>query len=149
MTAATSVLHHRMIGLIVVVMGCADVAGLHPLIAPLALIVLGFYGLSFPFDGPEDVTHTLFSALAIGGGIYETWRRQTEGWVWISQGLLVLAAGFLVLHRHAHHQTVFVTIHHSLFAMILLVLASLYDIERARGWTVTTAGLLLMVYFID
>jgi hypothetical protein len=119
------------------------------LIAPLALIALGLYGLSFPFDGPEDVTHTLFSALAIGGGLYEAWRRSTEGWMWISRGILVVAAGFLLFHRHSHHQPLFVTLHHSLFAMILLVLASLYDIERARGWTVTTAGLLLMVYFID
>jgi hypothetical protein len=152
MTPAIAVMHHRVIGLIVVLMGVADAYRFHPLYAPVWLIALGIYGWSFPFEGPEDVTHRLFSSLAIGGGLFEGWRRRTtqpDRWVWVSQLLLLAAAVFLVGHRHAHHQTLYVTIHHSLFALILVVLASLYDLERARGLTVTTAGIVLLFYFID
>jgi hypothetical protein len=148
---ADSVMHHRVIGVMVFAMGVAECYGLRPLIAPLVLLALGLYGWTFQFNGPEDVTHRLFSSLAVAGGLFETWRRlvRPQGWTLVSQALLLLAAVFLLGHRHNHHQTLFVTLHHMLFGVLLITLAWLYTRERPRGMTVMTAGVILMVYFID
>lgn len=150
MTTVESEFHHRVIGLIVVGIGAAEWYGLHPLLAPIGLILLGLYGWTFPFEGPEDATHRLFSSLAIAGGLFEWWRRTGhQRWMLVSQSILLLAALFLLAHRHAHHQTLFVTIHHTVFAVLLVVLAWRYPQERLRAATVILAGMILMIYFID
>jgi hypothetical protein len=135
----------------VVAIGVAEFYGLHVLLAPAGLIILGTYGWTFPFNGPEDITHRFFSSLAIAGGLFEGWRRwvSPNDKIIISKFVLLIAAAFLLFHRHSHHQTTFVTIHHTIFATTLMALAAGYSKDNVRSIIVVVAGLILSLYFID